>query len=266
MDMTFGNNLVDGIAAFFGRRQREVEIKTVVGPMLYSDSQGEYERLIKPLNRQVSAVSALIAATLEEAKRESNTTGDMITVDFTLHGGSLWMDNPNNKNCYTYHRKDSTMLKGIKELLANGKNGLTHKQLLRHFQQLRPAINDYSLLMAAYRRVSFEGKNKVTSQPIVENGQAGKDISFSLSNGQGGDVETHLPQSFACVAPFSMGNDQHVAIECLIDMALIGDEPVFYVVAPMLDTVIETAILEEVAAFKKGVLETLPEVLVLTNF
>lgn len=262
--ISHGHDLVDAIARFFENVARPTFAESAKGTLLFSPLQGEYKPLIVRNRYYVSTIEAFIDLAKEEARRTENATGHLMTASFTLEGGQLRLDDPALEVAHIYERKPSHGFQALRNFIDKGKSGVTHKEFIKLLQGLKPWIFNSSEILNAYRKVTFEGKNRVISQPIVENGKAGKEIGFTLEVGQGA-IEMTLPQSFLIGVPFAMGSANSIEVECLIDMALEGSDPRFYVHAPSLQHEVEQAILKEKQQFADNT-DQLPQILKLASF
>lgn len=264
MILDHGHPLINGIARFFDNVSRPTFADSELGALIYSPSEGQYKRLVDRKRYYVSTIEAFIDLAKEEARRTENATGHLMTASFTLDGGQLRLDDPKLEVTHIYERKPSHGFEALKGFIDSGRRGVTHKEFIKLLQGLKPWIFNSSEILNAYRKVTFEGKNRVISQPIVENGKAGKEIGFTLEVGQGA-IEMTLPQSFLIGVPFAMGSANSIEVECLIDMALEGSDPRFYVHAPSLQHEVEQAILKEKQQFADNT-EELPQILKLASF
>lgn len=264
MNIDYGHGLINAITQFFEDKARPTFEESDKGTLLYSPSEGQYKPLIERKRYYVSTIEAFIDLAKEEARRTENATGHLMTASFTLDGGQLRLDDPKLEVTHSYERKPSHGFEALKGFIDSGRRGVTHKEFIKLLQGLKPWIFNSSEILNAYRKVTFEGKNRVISQPIVENGLAGKEIGFTLEVGQGA-IEMTLPQSFLIGVPFAMGSANSIEVECLIDMALEGSDPRFYVHAPSLQHEVEQAILKEKQQFTYNT-EELPKLLKLASF
>ncbi len=264
MNIDYGHGLINAITQFFEDKARPTFEESGKGTLLYSPSEGQYKPLIERKRYYVSTIEAFIDLAKEEARRTENATGHLMTASFTLDGGLLRLDDPKLEVTHIYERKPSHGFEALKGFIDSGRRGVTHKEFIKLLQGLKPWIFNSSEILNAYRKVTFEGKNRVISQPIVEAGKAGKEIGFTLEVGQGA-IEMTLPQSFQIGVPFAMGSANSIEVQCLIDMALEGSDPRFYVHAPSLQHEVEQAILKEKQQFTDNT-DELPLILKLASF
>ncbi len=284
------NEFVNALMNVANIRTRDVIITSTVGELLYDDQQGQYNQLVKPLDRAVSSVESFWQATIEETRRRAmtlppighNGTGkalepnpnaaDFVTALFTEDGGKLYTDDTKGQgrqNIYYYTRKHSAPYMYLKGLLDNAQHGLKHQELLKGLQRFGPSyIADYDQIMLLYRRVSFTNSTKVDSQPIVTNGEAGRSIEVVLAT-KSGDMETSLPGQLTFTVPFVMGEadrQRFFSVDVLIDMSLSETgEPKFYLYAPRFEAEKERCILQEVDDYREAT-KDLSNLLILNSF
>lgn len=242
--------------------KRPIRMDTFRGEYLYSDEKRSYAPLLPELKRGISTVESLVGAVLEEAKRRENTTGQFMTVIFTEKGGVFYPDDKARLDLWTYERCLSQQWEA---LLRGLNNDTTHLSFIRFLQGLRSSIVGYPDIIREFKKVQFDGKTAVTSQPIIENGAAGKQVSFTLET-KNGVTQTEMPGTIPLTLPFTRGGTKLYNLVLELDVALQGDNVVFRPVVPEIESVTEQAIADEVNYFEGEVKGMLPELLVLLDY
>lgn len=258
-------------------RKRAVTLDTVRGEYLYSDKDSQYHPLVPAMKRGLSTVESLATAVLEEARRVESPQGDFMTVIFTEKGGMFY---PNDKARVDEWSFDRTHSQQWQHLMAWINRPLKHKDFIRVLQGLRPSIKNhldtpddasgltaYAALMRIYRSVSFDSNTKVTSQPMITAGKTGGSVNFTMTTKAGGEQEVDLPTEIPLVMPFVKGSETLYQFTVEVDAALDEDtsQPVFMLVFPDRENIVDQAISDEVAYFKRET-EKLPNLLVLLDY
>ncbi len=242
-------------------KRRPISLKTIRGEYLYSDIAAEYKPLLPELKRGISTVESLAAVVKEETKRRDNALGSYMTVIFTEKGGVFYPDDKARLDLWTYERCLSqqwqTLLKGLN-------TETSHLSFIRWLQGLRSSIVGYPDIIREFKKVTFDGKNSVTSQPIIESGAAGKQVSFTLET-KNGVTQTEMPASIPLVLPFTRGGTALYSLTIELDVALQDDRVVFRPVVPELESVTEKAIADEVNYFEQE-LDEVTDLLVLLDY
>jgi len=123
-----------------------------------------------------------------------------------------------------------------------------HVAFLRLLQRLKPSIDGYPALYAAFGRVSFTKDVKVDSAPQILQGNAGSQISMRLGM-KGGAADVSLPAEFRVSMPLTRFGDS-LEFEVMIDAALDDYGKIaFQLVSPGMAVAEEHAIAAEVAQF-----------------
>lgn len=242
--------------------KRPIMHDTERGVHMYSDANREYNLLIPELKRGVSTVESFAQVVKEESRRRDNSAGDFMTAVFTQKGGVFYPDDKKRLDQWTYER---TLSQQWEYLLQRLGRDMKHLEFVRFLQGLRPSVQDYSLLMRDYKKVTFDGKTRVSSQPVIENGQGGSQVSFVLET-KNGTTEEAMPGAFVLELPFTKGGAKTYQLTIELDVALDENQQVkFRPVCPDLEAVTEEAISDEVAYFKEHVAE-MSELLVLLDY
>lgn len=242
--------------------KRPVELETQRGTYLYNDGKKEYSPLLPELNRGISNVESLAGAVIEECVRRNNPTGNFMTVIFTEKGGAFYPDDERRLDRWTYER---CLSQQWKFLLENLNKEMKHLDFIRFVQGLRPSVINYQALIREFKKVTFDGRTSVTSQPIIEDGQGGSQVSFTLET-KNGHTQTAMPGDIAIELPFTRGSDKKYSLIIELDVALNEmDQVRFRPVCPELEVVTEQAIADEVAFFKEQVKEK-SDLLVLLDY
>jgi len=257
---------VETIDKLQGLKRPEL-LETSQGTYIYSDQDKKYSRLLPAFGRKVSNVESFASYVLEEARRRDNTTGNKITVSFNQEGGHCYLADNENLDTITYERK-----LGMPWLYLVGqlKKKLTHAELLRTFQSLRPNIMDYNAIMLAYRRVTFDEKVSVTSQPLVEQGRAGNSMNIEFTRQGGNTDSTELPATINLRLQYARASHRYYDCALEVETELVENksknEIYFTLLWPEKDNTIDQAIEQELLDFKALVCEKLPELLLVVNY
>lgn len=247
--------IVNEIRQAIGRQdRREIILKTQIGDYIFNDSAEKYERLIPYLDRSVSNVESFASYVIEYCNREENSDGHEVAVLFSMHGATCYPQDGLLQDKISYARKKSQQWEQIEKLLDRE---MTHKELLRAFQLLKPSIGGgYADLTNQYKKITFDDKVSVTSQPIVENGSAGAAISFNYSVASGGQSQTKLPSEFTLTLQFAWGSSRYYDLDIEIDPSLVKDKNEntiikFTLIAPQIENLKMQAINDEISDFIK---------------
>jgi len=242
-------------------------LDTPLGLHIYNDNNKGYSRLLPAFSRKVSNVESFAAYVLEEARRRNNTAGNKITVSFNQEGGYCYLGDNENLDTIAYDRRLSM---SWLYLVGQLKKKITHAELLRTFQSLRPNIIGYPDIMLAYRRVTFDEKVSVTSQPLVEQGRAGNSMNIEFTRQGGNTDSTELPATIPLRLQYARASDRYYDCALEVETELVENksknEIYFTLLWPEKDNVIDQAIEEELKDFKALVLEKLPELLLVVNY
>lgn len=242
--------------------KRPIVQDTNRGELLYNDSQGCYNALIPEFKRSLSTVDSLVMAVEEECKRRENQTGNFMTVVFDVDGGIFYPDDKKRLDRWNYARCLSQQWEHLTEHLNQD---MRHLDFIRFLQGLRPSILDYPSIMKEFKKVTFDARTSVTSQPIIEDGQAGSQVSFILDT-KNGKTQTQMPAAIMVHLPFVRGSATNYDLTIELDVALDRNEQVvFRPVCPEIETVTEQAINDEFQVFKNST-QDLKDLLVLLDY
>lgn len=240
---------------------------------IYNDQHKYYSKISLPsFHREVSNIESFAAYILKYDKRYyDGVKGDNITAIFGLNKAiAMLNDKPDDENKILYERCLSPQW----QLLADKTNRrLSHNELLRVLQGLRPSFPSseaYNDFMRQYRKVSFDEKVTVSSQPQVEQGRGGSSIVVEFGR-NGGTGQTELPNTLKLKLQYARDSKRFYDIELEIDSTLnteTKDKPKleFSILWPEKDNVIAQAVADEISDFKALVAEKLPELLVVVNY
>lgn len=241
---------------------RSILLDTTRGQYIYSDSEQEYSPLLPAEKRSVCNVASFGGAVLEEAKRRENPTGAFMTVIFGEEGGVFYPDDRQRLDLWYFKRRLSQQWQALTGIINKNHD---HRSFLRALQGVRPSIQNYPGIIREFRKVTFDNKTSVTSQPILEAGHAGVDISFTLDT-KNGQTQTVMPGSIPMAMPFSAASSKMYSFNLELDVTLnSGNEPCFQLIFPEREIIIEQAISDEVKCFQDHV-ENLSDILVLQNY
>lgn len=243
--------------------KRPISLETIRGEHIYSDAKQEYKLLIPELERGISSVESLAMAVLEEATRRENETGKFMTVIFTDRGGRFYPDDKRRLDKWEYERCLSQQWKHLTQYLGRD---MKHLDFVRFLQGLRPSVTDYISLMREYKKVTFDGKTSVTSQPIIEDGKGGSQVAFTLET-KNGQTQAAMPGEIKIDLPYTRGSLHTYELTIELDVYLDDNNQVkFRPVCPDIEAVVEQAIADELEFFKEQTFEKLPELLVLLDY
>lgn len=255
--------------------KRSELIETVDGQFLYSDNAKRYEKIDPPetpvFDRTVSNIDSFAGYILEVASRRGydKDKGKGMTVVF--NESRAWcrlVDDAVNNDTISYQRSVSPQWQTLNKYLT-GK--LSHKSLIAAFQALYPSFNeDYTAFMRHYRKVSFDEKITISSQPQVVDGKGGTSLAIEFSR-NGNEGQTALPNTLNLKLQFTRDSKRFYAAELEIDSVLNAnnrEKPAleFSLLWSQKDNVIAQAVSDEIADFKALVAEKLPELLVVVNY
>jgi hypothetical protein len=241
--------------------KRPILLDTTRGEYIYHDDARQYKPLLPEFKRGVSTVESLAVAVLEEARRRENATGNFMTVLFNERGGVFYVDDKARLDQWTYERCLSQQWTTLKQHLGRD---MKHLEFVRFLQTMRSSIQDYTVISREFKKVTFDGNNSVTSQPIIEDGQAGTQVSFTL-NTKNGDTQNYLPGEIKLQMPFTRGGTKLYDLTIELDVALKDNKVLFCPVVPDIESITEQAISDEVNYFEEQV-KSLTELLVLLDY
>ena len=249
------------------KMSRETLLDTDRGKMIYNDNHESYDRLYPFMHRDLSNVESLIKVVVEEARRRENDDGEMMTVIFTALGGKFYVDDKENGDTWNYNRTLSQQWEAINRLIDKP---MSHIEFIRGLQKIYPSMVDYDVVAPMFRKVSFGGKTKVVSQPIVEAGKAGRDISFDLDVEGHGQYSEHLPGELRIELQYAKASSMTYPSNLYIDMALEDKEynpkPIFTLVWPEKEIIEERALHDEFLEFQNRLSEKLPNLLAVLDY
>lgn len=247
-------------------------IDTINGQHIYNDNNKSYSKITRPfLDSEVSNIESFAAYLLKINERFSLTEGKFTTVTFSQNSALCRLeDSPTEESRIKYKRALSPQFSFLLEKLGRR---LSHAELLRVFQGLRPSFPSqeaYNEFMRQYRKVSFDEKVTVNSQPQVEQGKGGSSIIVEFGR-NGGMGETALPSSLTVKLQYARDSKRFYECELEIDSTLNTDPKdkpklEFSLLWPEKDNVVAQAVADEIADFKSLAAEKLPELLVVVNY
>jgi hypothetical protein len=224
---------------------------------LYSDAARGYVPIdrVVVLTGGVSNIESFAALVKEEVIRRESQAGEFMTVIFNLNGARFSPDDRVCLDSFTYERTLSPQFTALKGYLGKV---LEHKQLVSALQVLRPSIVGYPELIRQFKKVTFNEKTNIVSEPFLTGGV--NDNSYSVSvqaQGEGSQSAptstTQLPGEFEVELQYARGSEKkyRTTIEVDLSTVLNGErkELRFTLVAPDLPNVEELAIEDEVAHF-----------------
>lgn len=253
--------IVDAIEAI-ELKARIPLLETLRGVYLYNDDEKRYRPLIPQLDRNISNIESLGAVIHEEVKRRGNSSGNFMTVILTEQGGIFYPDDQLRLDQWKFQR---CLSQQWSYLVKNIDRELDHLSFLRVLQGLRPSIQNYATLMREFKKVTFDGKTTVTSQPIIENGNAGAEVSFTLET-KNGQTQTAMPGEFELVMPFVKAGLKSYTFKLELDVSLDSNNKVcFRLVFPEREIIVETALNDELEYLTKET-ENLEDLLILLDY
>lgn len=263
------------IIEYVNSLKRPEVVETVNGQFLYSDSEKNYRKIIPPeipaFTRTVSNVESFASYILEVASRRGYDTagGKGMTVCFmNAQAYCRLVDDNVSRDTIDYER---TLSPQWEYLFGKLGTNLSHKSLVTVLQWLRPSFNeDYNQFMKHYRKVSFDEKITVNSQPQVIDGKAGSSLAIEFTrNGDGG--KTELPNTLNLKLQYTRDSKRFYSIDVEIDSTLNAnnrEKPTlqFSLLCAEIENTQTQAVADEIADFKALVAEKLPELLVVVNY
>lgn len=266
---------IQAIINYVNSLKRPELIDTVGGQFVYSDSTKTYNKIhsldIPSFTRTVSNVESFAAYILEIASRNGydKVNGKGITVCFdSKRAVCRLVDNNTNNDTIIYDRALSPQWEYL-----FGKIGtrLSHKSLITVLQWLRPSFkDDYNTFMRHYRKVSFDEKISVSSQPQVVDGKGGSSLVVEF-NRNGDNGQTALPNSLKLSLQYTRDSKRFYEAEIEVDSTLNAnnrEKPSleFSLLWADIENTQTQAVADEIADFKALVGEKLPELLVVVNY
>lgn len=229
---------------------------------IYSDANGSYS-VKSPANNitNVKSVTAFQQFIKEELKRRKNVKGTLSTLQIDINGGLFVADDDFNEGICKYARVLSQqwdLLTGI-----NGKV-FSHEDFLAVLVKLSPSIVDFNKTYSQFLKLRIIGKSEMLSAPVFVQGEAksGYMCEYKID---GTKAETTIPDSLVLQVPYAKAST--VKYELPVEIQLLNsgsDRITIKVNIPTLENVEETAILDEVKAFKKELTDC-TEMLVLSD-
>lgn len=258
---------------------RPTQLITNEGDYIYNTGAQRYERLaprFPPLGRSVSTIESLLAYIHKYYQREQGMfpsqkrhNGRPYTIIFNRHGAVAMLDDGQVGHQISFNRVLDHFFKHLQGKLNRE---LTHKELVKFIQLCNGSFSvdkEFVELLNAYRRVSFDKKVTVISQPIVESGRTGDMLTMETNREGIGAVKIELPQHFTLSLSYAAFSPRKYDISIEIESELKEKDGKSYIVfsldAPYLDSMIEQAVKDEIADLKAGLAVELPEALVVVN-
>lgn len=235
---------------YIKRDTRRVLLETELGTYIYNDGDKEYKRLKSPQSRTISNIDSFTKVVLEEARRLNNPTGDFMTVIFTEKGAKFYTDDKLRGDTWAYERSLSQQWSW---LLDSINKPMTHLELLRRIQGLKPSITDYRNLFNQFKRVSITNNTVVTSQPILEDGRTNAELVFNMEAKAGsGETQAHMPGELLLTMPYTKGFDKQYEFTIELDGHTDEQSKIrFRLVFPERELVEEAAIADELTYFQE---------------
>jgi len=242
---------------------------------IYDDAEQRYEaieRFVK-FEGSVSTVESFGELVVEYAQRfeqkaagdpDVKPTGRNQTVTFTSDGAWYSPDDDDRRHKFTYKRVPSQQWNALKAALNRP---MSHKDLIRTLQTLSPSIENYALVITAFRRLIVSKDVKLASEPILNaEGQSGNAYSILLSV-KGGTTETTLPSTLDVKLQFARGSEATYIVPVEVDLTEKDDIPVITLFAPTLDAIADKAVLDEMRFFDERMDRSgLTDLLMVVNF
>jgi len=233
---------------------------------LYSDADKKYDeidRFVK-LEGAVSTIESLADLVVTYSKRLNRVNGGNQTVTFTSDGAKYSPDDEDRRHVFTYKRVLSQQWQTLVSLLNKP---MSHKELIRALQSLSPSIENYALVMAAFRRLVVSKDVKLASEPVLnESGDSGNSYSVQLSI-RGGTTETTLPSVIDLKLQYARASEAIYDVAVDVDLSDRDGVPVITLFAPTLPAIADKAVIDEMKYFDDTMkANSLSETLIVVNF
>lgn len=221
---------------------------------LYSDAESVYKPLDRVVVRYggVSNMKSFVALVMEELRRRDNPLGDHATVYLMATGGRFSPDDRVGLDFFTYER---TLHPQWELLFEQAGTYMDHPAFLRLLQALRPSIATQETVRS-FRRVTFDERVKVLSQPQIVDGKNGASYEVEMEV-KSGIARTALPTMLTVTLPFSRGSDVSYRLELDIDIQAIDKDGKrqlkFAILWPDKEGWLTDAITDECEAFREAV-------------
>jgi hypothetical protein len=244
---------------------------------IYSDNDQEYgeiERFVK-FEGSVSTIESFAELVVEYAKRfeskkavgapvTKGPTGKNQTVTFTSNGATYSPDDEDRRHQFTYRRVLSQQWVALTAILGKP---LSHKELIRALQTLKPSITNYDVIISAFRRLTVSKDVKLVSEPVLnESGDSANGYNVQLSV-KGGTSETTLPSELDAYLPFARGSQASYIVPIDVDLSERDGVPIITLYAQTLPAIADQAVLDEMKFFDEQMEATgLKDLLTVVNF
>lgn len=223
---------------------------------LYDDCVRAYALLERFIRRQrdVSNVESFGVLVLEEARR-AGADGENMTVVWGAKGAMLYLDDRDQRIVFRYKRTLSPQWEAMC-LLAGSPCG--HLDFIRRLRPLAPSLQDSPEIIGAYRRVHMAAATNIMSSPVLEDGKAGYSYAVQVQV-SGRAAETRLPAECVFRLPFARGSPRFYDVQAEISVDAVAERGsdkktlAFGVTLPELSSVMDQAITDELADFRKAV-------------
>lgn len=196
----------------------------------------------------VSTVESLLAVVRNWYARHEGDIDDGRVI-FTAKGATFNPDVADGRHIFGYTRVLSHPWQTFATAAAQGnaETALTHREFLAVLRSLAPWIPDYTAIRAQYQAVTLTRNAKLTSAPLLVNGQRQGSYEFQVMIDGG---EARVPAGFRVVAPYTRGGQMTYTLEMDVQIEESEGELFFTLTSSDLDTRADEAVMEEMAWFK----------------
>lgn len=199
----------------------------------YDDAKQIYEEIEREYVRRhaVSNMESFVALVREELLRcapeggagskVAEPTGTGATLILTKTGGSfIPQDTGDGRIKHTYVRAIDPFWRAMAEMAGKP---MRHVDFLRFLSSVAPAIENYDALVRQFRKVFFDERNAVTSQPLLDaDGKGGNAFAVEFA-AKGGTTQTALPGGFVFNVHYARGSESEYRVEAELDLQLRKD-------------------------------------------
>ncbi len=192
----------------------------------FNDKEQKYveEELRYVRSHEVSNMESFITLVREELDRVQAPDGAGATLTLLADGAEFRpQDTGNGRIQHTYTR---TLDPFWARLKANVEKPMKHAEFVRFFSGLAPVIgDDYDYLARQFRKVTFDERLTVSSQPMLDSDGKGRNqfsVEFAARSGTG-TTTTALPASFDVTTAYTRGSKVAYKVHAEIDLQLRKD-------------------------------------------
>jgi hypothetical protein len=229
---------------------------------LYSEVELRFVR-----SHEVSNMESFVTLVKEELNRAGKASGEGATVTLTQIGGQFRLHDTGDG--LIQHQYSRTLDPFWTKLAQGAGKFMKHAEFIRFLSGIAPCIASYDDLTRQFRKVSFDERMSVTSQPLLDtDGRGGTSFAVEFM-ARGGATKTTLPAGFDATVNYARGSAAHYDVHAEIDIQLrkLGEksELVFGYYCPEIDGIEVLAQAAEEALCREKLADC-PQLLIITNF